>query len=455
MTAVPKSIEELIAAGESAEREFKSTLADSGRLVETVAAMATIGGGVILVGVRDDGTVIGAKLGEGELERLVQRVLAGTDPRVYVDIDQPSHAGTRLLRIRVPPGDGPHLAFGRAFYRSGPATVAMSRDEYERRLLDRLRESSGFERRIEPGLSVDALDPQEVIRFCEQARGRSAELGDEVQPGELIERLHLGSVDDVRLGALLLFGRDPQRFVPQAVIRARAVRGASSEAASIEGALSRQIEAAVEFVMRNIKVRPRREGVVREDLPELPADAVREVVANAVAHRDYRSTAPIQLRLDDDGLDVWNPGHLPSPLTIASLRERHPSIPPNPYIARALYLAGYIEEWGTGTLRVIAAMQQAGNPEVLFEATGEDGIRVVLPLAGAQPPGLSQRMTTTLAAFEPEELFRSADYAQRAEVSVRTALGDLAELESVGLVERVGTGRATRWRRVTRKILEF
>ncbi len=455
MKAAPKSIEELIAAGESAEREFKSTLADSKRLVETVAAMATIGGGVILVGVRDDGTVIGAELGEGELERLVQRVLAGTDPRIFVDIDQPSHAGSRLLRIRVPPGDGPHLAFGRAFYRSGPSTVAMSRDEYERRLLDRLRESSGFERRIEPGLSVDALDRDEVERFIAQARQRAAFSLEKVEPDELLERLHLGSAEEIRVGGLLLFGRDPQRFVPQAVIRARAVRGASSDTASIEGTLPRQIEAAVEFVMRNVKVRPRRDGVVREDLPELPLDAVREVVANAVAHRDYRSTAPIQLRLDDDGLDLWNPGHLPSPLTIASLRERHPSIPPNPYIARALYLAGYIEEWGTGTLRVIAAMQQAGNPEVLFETTGDSGIRVVLPLAGAQPSGLSPRMTTTLAAFEPEELFRSADYAQRAEVSVRTALGDLTDLESVGLVERVGTGRATRWRRVTRKVVEF
>ena len=449
------SVGELIESGEAASCEFKSTLSDSRKVVETIAAMATIGGGVILIGVRDDGTVIGAELGEGELERLVQRVLAGTDPRIFIDVDHPSHGGARLLRIRVPPGDGPHLAFGRAFYRSGPATVAMSRDEYERRLLGRLRESSGFERRIEAGVSADALDREEVGRFCEQAGGRATFPLNEVEPDELIERLHLGSADQVRMGALLLFGRDPQRFVPQAVIRARAVRGASTDAISIEGTLWRQIEAAVEFVMRNIKRRPVREGVVREDVPELPPDAVREVIANAVAHRDYRSTAPIQLRLDDDGLDVWNPGHLPSPLTAASLRERHPSIPPNPFIARALYLAGYIEEWGTGTLRVIAAMRSAGNREVLFETTGDTGIRVVLPLPGAQPPGLSPRMTATLAGFEPDGPFRSADYADRAGVSVRTALGDLTELEAVGLVERVGTGRSTRWRRGSRRPLEF
>lgn len=83
------------------------------------------------------------------------------------------------------------------------------------------------------------------------------------------------------------------------------------------------------------------------------------------------------------------------------------------------------------------------------------GIRVMLPLPGAQPAGVSPRATTTLSGFEAEELFRSAGYAQRAGVSVRTALGDLGELESIGLAERVGTGRATRWRKVTRRPLEF
>lgn len=443
-----QAIESALRAGEAADREFKSTLADSRKLIETIAAMATIGGGVILVGVRDDGTVLGAELGEGEIERLVQRILTATDPRVFVDIDRPEVEGKHLLRIRVPPGDGPHLAFGRAFYRSGPATVAMTRDEYERRLLDRLRESSGYERRLEAAASIESLDPDAVARFCALAQGRAPYLRDGLDADELIERLHLGSGEEVRIGALLLFARDPQRFVPQAVIRARALRGASTDSAAIEGTLPQQIEGAVAFVMRNLKLRTRRDEVIREDVPELPRAAVREVIANAVAHRDYRSTAPIQLHLDEQGLDVWNPGHLPSPLSVATLRERHPSIPPNPFIARALFLAGYIEEWGTGTLRVIEAMRRLGNPEVLFEATGESGLRVVLPLPGTTPPGLSARAAATLSSFESGESFRSVDYAERAEVSPRTALGDLGELEAVGLVERVGTGRSTRWRKV-------
>lgn len=98
-------------------------------------------------------------------------------------------------------------------------------------------------------------------------------------------------------------------------------------------------------------------------MPDLPLAAVREVVTNAVTHRDYRSSAPTQLRLDDHALTLWNPGHFRPPITAASLREHHPSVPTNPLIARAMYLAGYIEEWGVGTLRVIEAMAAQGNSQ--------------------------------------------------------------------------------------------
>lgn len=109
----------LLNAGESEHVEFKTSLADSKRIVETVAAMATLGGGMILIGVRDDATVIGADLGQGALEQLSQRILAGTDPKVFVRLLVETVHDHPVLRIDVPPGDGPHLANGRAFTRTG------------------------------------------------------------------------------------------------------------------------------------------------------------------------------------------------------------------------------------------------------------------------------------------------------------------------------------------------
>ncbi|MCP4591288.1 MAG: hypothetical protein GY842_11110 [bacterium] len=439
-------IRELLEQGESATVEFKTSLADNKKIVETIAAMATVGGGLVLVGVRDDGRVLGLRLGEGDQERLVQRVLAHTDPKVYVDLELIDIDSRPVLCIRVPPGDGPHLASGRAYYRSGPATVAMSRDEYERRLLDRLRESSGFERRIDDGLRLTEIDESEVRRFAESARQRGPlPTGGSQDELELLRRLHLVRGDLTTVGGVLLFGRYPQGPFPQSTIRAKAVRGASVDAVAIEGSLFQQIDRAADFVARNLRIRPVLTELVRQDLPELPLSAVREVIANAVAHRDYRSTAPIQLRLDDRGLSVWNPGHFPPPITPALLRQDHPSVPTNPLVARVLYLAGYIEQWGTGTQRVIQAMRDQGNPEPLFEEAKESGIRVILPLPRGLTDRLSLRQQKLLGETKPGSEVRTAEYARQAGVAHRTALQDLRGLEDLGLVTRLGRGKACRW----------
>ncbi len=228
------------------------------------------------------------------------------------------------------------------------------------------------------------------------------------------------------------------------MVRARARRGAAEDSAPIEGTLFDQIDRACDFVARNLKVRAVRTGVVRKDVPDLPLDAVREVIANAVAHRDYRSTAAAQLRLDDDGLVIWNPGHFPPPITPEALRREHPSVPTNPLLARALYLAGYIEEWGTGTLRVVEAMAKNGNPPPLFEER-DGGVRVALPMTGALPADLLPREQAFLKRRRSASPFSTSDYARATRVSHRTALGDLGHLESLGLVRRTGQGRSTRW----------
>jgi ATP-dependent DNA helicase RecG len=150
----------------------------------------------------------------------------------------------------------------------------------------------------------------------------------------------------------------------------------------------------------------------------------------------------------DQGLTVWNPGHFPPPITAALLRQEHPSVPSNPLVARALYLAGYIEEWGTGTLRVVEAMRAHGNPEPIFEEDPQTGIRVILPLTGVAPSRLSPRQSSLLRARTGGQTFTTAEHAAEAGVAHRTALQDLRDLEALGLVRRSGRGKATRWTRL-------
>jgi ATP-dependent DNA helicase RecG len=99
---------------------------------------------------------------------------------------------------------------------------------------------------------------------------------------------------------------------------------------------------------------------------EYPLEALREAIINAACHRDYQDSGHIQIRIFDDRLEVWNPGLLPPEITLADLSRSHNSRPRNHRIARAFFLIGYIEHWGTGTLRMIQLCKEAEVPEPEF-----------------------------------------------------------------------------------------
>jgi ATP-dependent DNA helicase RecG len=104
------------------------------------------------------------------------------------------------------------------------------------------------------------------------------------------------------------------------------------------------------------------------DQPAVPALALREALVNAISHRDYSNrSASIALAIFDDRLEIWNNGELPSELKIEDLKKPHQSYPRNEEIATIFYKRGWVEGWGTGTLRMIRYCQKNGTPEPEFK----------------------------------------------------------------------------------------
>lgn len=105
------------------------------------------------------------------------------------------------------------------------------------------------------------------------------------------------------------------------------------------------------------------DGIHRVESYPMPESALREALLNAVVHRDYAIPAPIQIRVHDDCLRIYNPGSLPEGWTLERLLGPHPSRPYNPDIANAFFWAGEIESWGRGIDRVLRACGRAGTPK--------------------------------------------------------------------------------------------
>ena len=237
--------------------------------------------------------------------------------------------------------------------------------------------------------TLEDLDLEKMARFVRRARSaRQFPLPESASPEEMLEHLKLLSDGRPTNAAVLLFGRSPQRFMISSEIKCAHFHGTRiakpiPSYQVYKGTAFELVDQAVDFVLGKIalSVGTRAESVRAPITYEIPKEVVIEAVVNAVVHRDYASNGSVQVMLFADRLEVWNPGRLSPSLTLERLRGPHGSVPVNPLLAEALYLAEYIER--TGTLDMIRRCAGAGLPEPEFAVT--DGFVVTVRRTAALP----------------------------------------------------------------------
>ena len=183
--------------------------------------------------------------------------------------------------------------------------------------------------------------------------------------------------------AVLLFGRQPQRFLITSEVKCAHFHGV--EVAKpipsyqvYKGTVFDLVDQAVDFVLSkiNLWVGTREAGSQVPVEYEIPREVVTEAIVNAVAHRDYTSNGSVQVMLFADRLEIWNPGALPPSLTLETLRQPHGSMPANPLLAEPMYLTRYIERMGTGIRDMIEKCREAGLPEPEFAVSDGFTVRI-------------------------------------------------------------------------------
>ena len=228
------------------------------------------------------------------------------------------------------------------------------------------------------GATLDDLDSGEMRRFVRTARSvRQFPLREDTPPEDLLRHLDLMKNEGLTNAAMLLFGKAPQRFLISSAIKCAHFHG-TRVAKPIpsyqiyKGTVFELVDQAVDFVLSKIalSVGTRAESIEVPLAYEIPKEVVTEAIVNAVAHRDYTDTSSVQVMLFADRLEVMNSGGLPPPLTVEKLRVPHESAPRNPLLAQCMYLRGYIEQMGTGTLDMIRRCADADLAEPEFVASG-------------------------------------------------------------------------------------
>ena len=242
-----------------------------------------------------------------------------------------------------------------------------------------------------PGVGMSDLDGRTLDEFRQRGIASDRLPSDALteSDGNLIEMLHLREGGHLRRAAVLLFHSDPPRFFAGAFVKAGYFRTETDLAYQdvIEGNLFAQVDRTVDL-LRTKYSRPEisYDGIFRRETPQVPGEALREAVLNAVAHRDYGNPAPIQIRVYDDRIALWNPGTLPTDWTLDRLMGTHPSAPHNPGIANAFFRAGMVEAWGRGIGSIVEACRTAGTakPQLVVEPGGMR-LEFVFARAGYEP----------------------------------------------------------------------
>jgi len=314
-----------------------------------------------------------------------------------------------------------------------------------------------FDERLCLDASLGDLDTSAVGEFVRQARHeRQFPLQARTPIAEVLTHLGLFRENRLTNAAILLFGRDPQRFLPCAEVRCMHFHGTEIQRPApfykiFKGALFAQVDQAANFVLSvtNLSVGTRALGPQAPVAPEVPPDVIREAIVNAVAHRDYTSGAAVQVGVFADRIEVWNPGELPPPLTLDSLREPHRSIARNQRICEPLFLAGYIEKYGTGTLMMIRESLAHALPEPAFQQRGGEFAAVIWrdwlteqALAGFD---LNERQRNAIVYLKIHRRITNAEYQALVGGARRTALRELASLVQYGLIFLTGGGRGAHY----------
>lgn len=244
-----------------------------------------------------------------------------------------------------------------------------------------------FDASNDNGATLADLDEDKMRNFIYMARAkRNFPLSVETSPISLLT--HLDLIDDngrLANAAVLLFGKKPQKFFITSEVKCVQFYGNVVEKPMpsyqiYRGDVFELVDQATSFVMSRVDnwVGTRAEGEKADvpTRPELPIDAVKEAIVNAVCHRDYTSNASVQVMLFRDRLEVWNPGTLPYGLTVQKLHGPHKSLPTNPLLADPMYWNGYIEKVGTGTEDIISKCHDYGLKTPEFHQ--EEDFRVVI-----------------------------------------------------------------------------
>jgi ATP-dependent DNA helicase RecG len=425
-------------------------------LATTLVGMANTIGGTVLLGIAPrSANIIGVRDSQMVIDRVFQAVFLAEPPLILPipqvhEVDQAT-----VVSIYVPPGL-PHVYSldGRYLGREGKQTNPISARRLRKLLID--RGLAQFETMILPDVGLNDLDESQVNAYV-----AALDLPRIDDPYEVLVKRGCLRKGGKKLlpnyAALLLFGRNPQELLPSATVLAARFTGKTISDHFIKqefrGSLPNQLLQAEMFIREHVSSSVEVTAFTNQEQPEYPFGAVRELLVNAIAHRDYNHQGDcIHLNIFYDRLEVRSPGGLPGPVNLDNLLEARFSR--NAIITQVLSDLGFVERLGYGLDRVVYLMHQQGLRTPKFEEIAgsfqvtlyKDPIMMMGPMDQQLYPDLeiNYRQQKALKFLMLHKRITNSDFQELCPgVHPETLRRDLVDLVKQGALIKIGDKKAT------------
>lgn len=340
--------------------ELKKSLSELKEgLISITAILNKHAAGELWFGVKNNGIAVGLEVTEKTLRDLSQSIASNIEPKIYPQVNQEKYQGKNCIKIAFKGNDVPYFAYGRVYMRVADEDRQLTVKELEHLILAKNQRTERWD--SEPSdLTLKDIDLARLKRFLKRA-----DLKWDSAPNAL-EKLGLLKKQKQLLNAAGLF------FGKKQICRLRcAVFGGTTSANiidqhDIEGDVLELIEEAQKYVLKNIHIGMRVNGLYREDIPEISVEAMREAIINAFCHRDYREQDEVRVAIFKDRVEIRNPGELYDGLTMTAMRKGNVSKRRNPLIADLLRRIHMVETWGRGMKLILEK-----EPNVEFKETAK------------------------------------------------------------------------------------
>ena len=451
----------MLAIKESQNIEWKQSWHDD--YLKWICGFANAQGGRIFIGKDDAGKVTGLKNAKKLLEDLPNKIRDQLGLMPHINLLHED--GNAYLEIIIEPSTVPISLRGSYYWRSGSVKQELKGQALTEFLLKKM--GMTWDRVIEEKATLDDIDDATIELFKKEAvtAGRLPDIS-ELSTEDLLKKLRLLTKEGLTNAAVVLFGKDPGEFYPNLFVKI----GRFGESVVdmrfqevCEGNLFQMLHDVMEQLERKFLIKPIRfEGLRRIEELEYPVSALREMLLNALVHRNYMGSMT-QLKVMNDRISLWNAGTLPVELTVDKLFQVHGSIPRNPLIAEVCYRVGYIDSWGRGIEKITDACKHAGLLKpIIEERTGgvavellksQDSEKPVAESSGEKFGKNSERIRKEFGigiakAFEiiyqhPE--YTAEQIADKLDKTPRTVETYIAKLKKAGFIIRKGPKLGGYW----------